>query len=103
MRLKKIEKKIADFGFTKTQETLDFIQYEKFCESKNYKHIVTLERHDNCIYWITSYGLSFITSYGLPNSNSSSIRPVPLIYGLNDLFNKRLKAMIKTNLKRGRY
>lgn len=96
MRLKTIEKKIADFGFTKTQETLDFIRYEKPCESKNYTHIVTLDHHDNCIYWITSYGLFF-------NDNSSSIRPVALIYGLNDLFNKRLKAMIKTNLKRGRY
>lgn len=96
MRLKTIEKKIADFGFKKTQETLDFIQYEKPCDFKNYTHIVTLERHDNCIYWITSYGLSF-------SGNNSSIQPLALIYGLNDLFNKRLKAMIKTNLKRGRY
>lgn len=95
MRLKTIEKKIKDFGFTKTQETLDFIRYEKPCEMNRHFHIVTLERHDNCIYWITSYAV--------PWDEGCKSYALPLIYGLNDLFNKRLKIMIKTNLKRGRY
>ena len=86
MRLKTIEKKIADFGFTKTQETLDFIRYEKPCESKNYTHIVTLERHDNCIYWITSYAISYMI-------NNSSIQPMALLYNINDLFTMNYKYL----------
>ena len=94
MRLKTIEKKIADFGFTKTQETLDFIRYERKEELKDRTHMVTLEHPDNCIYHIYSYYI---------HQCNNGLEPAPLIYGLNDLFNKRLKVMIKANLKRGRY
>ena len=96
MTIKAIEKKIANLNYIKTQETRHFIQYERVEPLCHRKHIVTLEHKDNCVYHITSYALYDTTS-------DRDYEGLGLTWEANYLFNKRLKKMIKANLKEGIY
>lgn len=100
MRLKTIEKRIADLGFNKVKDDINIIKYERLDRVYNYYHCVTIEHLDNCIYHIKSFAEcqteDSVQKHG-------EIRAVGLTYEASNLFTKRMKAMIIANLKEGIY
>lgn len=94
MRLKTIEKRINNLGFKKTQETPDYLQYERLDRLNQCYQYVVIEHTDNCMYYIKSFAVFDHEKEG---------QAMGLTYEANDLFTKRIKKMIYANLKEGRY
>lgn len=100
MRIKTLDKKLADLGFNKVNDTPDYLRYERLDRLYNFYHCVTIEHLDNCVYYIKSFA-EYQTEESI--NYNSQIHAVGLTYEASNLFTRRMKAMITQNLKEGRY